>query len=234
MPATCYSVLRGKRIRVTDLSACGEAPAPSTANSMIVSSGFITVQFAPVYKDATEYEQVDADDNLCVNEMGRKQLKRVEFTISFCNVDPELVTLFTGNPVEVDNAGNSVGFRLSEDAAVADFAFELWSGIGNQPCDESGNTPYGYFLLPWATDATLNDHTVENGVTNFEITGRTEHNALWGQGPYNVVRDAGGVPTALDDPILPGEHYLQRFTTLAPPAAVCGLQAMPAAPTLPS
>lgn len=231
MPATCYSILRGKRIRVTALDECGAPNAAMTANSLVTSSGFVTVQYAIVYEEGTDYTQRNADDELCVNERGDDRIKRVEATITLCNVDPDLVTLLTGNPVEVDGAGNNVGFRLDEAADVSNFAFELWSGVAGNPCAGSA-VPYGYFLLPWMHNGTLRDHTVENGVTNLEIFAFTKAGSLWGAGPYNVVASGpGGTPSALEDPITPTQHYLQRYTTVAPPAAMCGLQAMPAAPT---
>jgi hypothetical protein len=95
----------------------------------------------------------------------------------------------------------------------------------------TGST-YGYLLLPHVKNGTLRDFTIENGVTTFEIQGWTSGVSAWGVGPYNVVASgAAGVPSSLDDPILTGDHMLIRTTTVAPPAAVCGLAAMPAAPT---
>ncbi len=231
MPATCWSVVRGKRVRVTTLDPCGTPPDALAEASQVVSSGFISVEYRLVYEDGDEYTQKNADGFLCINDRGDDVLKRVEFTISFCNVDPELLEFMTGNPLEVDGAGNSVGFRVSENATVTDFGFELWSGVPNQPCVE-GEVLYGYFLLPWAHNGTLRDFTVENGPTNFEVQGWTKGGGGWGVGPYNVVASgAAGAPSSLEDPLLAGEHLLARVTTVAPPAAVCGAQAMPAAPT---
>lgn len=233
--AECFSVVRGKRIRATRLDECGAPPDPETEDSQVTSSGFISVAYAMEYEDGDEHIQKNADGELCINDRSCDVFKRVSVTITLCNVDPDLINLLTGNPSEVDAAGENVGFRISENAGCDNFAFELWSGIPSQDCDSEGGRPYGYLLLPYVTNGTVRDITVENGPTTFEVQAWTKGNGDWGQGPYNVVTaEDGTTPTALDDPILNGQHLLLRETLLAPPDATCGYQAMPEAPTTPS
>lgn len=232
MAANCYSVVRGKRVRVTRLTACGAFPAPAATNSLVTSSGFISVQYAMEYEDGDEHIQKNANGDLCINDKACDQFKRVMVTISFCEVDPDLFSLVTGNTLEVDGAGIDVGFRVSENVACSNFALELWSGLDDIECDLTGNQEFGYFLLPYVKNGTLRDFTVENGPTTFEIQGWTESSDGWGVGPYNVVRSgAANVPSSLEDPLTDDDHLLVRVTTVAPPAAVCGFQVMPAAPT---
>lgn len=232
MATNCYSVVRGKRVRVTALDACGAAPAAMTADSLVTSDGFISVQYSPDYEEGDELIQKNADGVLCINDRACDEFKRVMVTISFCNVDPALFSLITGQDVEVDGAGDNVGFRIAEGVTCSNFAFELWSGVGSTDCDVNGNQEYGYFLLPFVKNGTLRDFTVENGPTTFEVQGWTESGSQWDTGPYNVVRSgAGNTPSALEDPISALDHLLVRSTTVAPPAAVCGFQAMPSAPT---
>jgi hypothetical protein len=232
MAANCYSVVRGKRVRVTRLDECGTPPAAMTTNALVTSSCFISVQYTLEYEDGDEHIQKNANGDLCINDKSCDQFKRVMVVISFCEVDPDLFSLLTSNSVEVDAAGNDVGFRVSENTACSNFALELWSGLDDVECDVSGNLEYGYFLLPFVTNGTLRDFTVENGPTTFEINGWTKSSTGWGTGPYNVVRSgAADTPSALEDPITDEDHLLVRVTTVAPPAAVCGYQAMPAAPT---
>lgn len=92
---------------------------------------------------------------------------------------------------------------------------------------------YGYLLVPHLKNGRLNDWTIENGVTTFEVEAWTSGQVGWLKGPYNVVASgAAGVPSELDDAILANDHVLMRTTTVAPPAAVCGYQALPATPTV--
>lgn len=341
MAANSYSVVRGKRVRVTRLNSCGVYPVPTTTNSLVVSSGFISVQYAMDYEDGDEHIQKNANGDLCINDKACDQFKRVMVTISFCEVDPDLFSLVTGATLEVDSSGIDVGFRVSEGVVCSNFALELWAGTDSgegcpltnevQSITEGGSgltsftltatvpgyaagttvsiaasstsaqvqaalegldgidpgdvivtgpagastgpwnvtfigryagtnivqmtaTPtggtgtvtiatvtgggvssgseFGYFLLPYVKNGTLRDFTVENGPTTFEIQGWTESSVNWGSGPYNVVNSgAGGVASALDDPLTALDHLVVRTTTLAPPAASVGYQTMPAAPT---
>lgn len=340
MATNCFSVVRGKRVRVTRVNGCGVYPVPTTTNSLVTSSGFISVQYALDYEDGDEHIQKNANGDLCINDRACDQFKRVMVTISLCEVDPDLFSLVTNNTLEVDSAGNDVGFRVGESVACSDFALELWAGTdGGDGCGltnevqsltEGGagltsftltvtvpgysaattgsiaasstaaqvqtalegvdgidpgdvavtgpagasngpwnvtfqgryaglniiqmtSTPtggtgtltvatvtgggvsqgaeFGYFLLPHVKNGTVRDFTVENGPTTFEIQGWTARNS-WLSGPYNVVASgAGGVPSALDDPLVATDHLISRTTLIPPPAAVCGYQTMPAAPT---
>jgi hypothetical protein len=341
MAASCFGVVRGKRVRVTRLDACGAPPAATTANSLVTSSGFVSVQFSPDYEAGTEIIQKNANGDLCINDKSCDVFKRVNVTISFCNVDPDLFSLVSGNSVEVDGAGNDVGFRVAEALACNQFALELWTGIDGQnacpptnasqsiteggsgltsftltvtvpgysaattgsiaasstaaqvqtalegldgidPGDVSVTGPagasngpwivnfqgryagqaiatmtatptggtgtvtiavvttggvatggnFGYVLLPFIKNGTIRNFTVELGATTFEVQGWTDNGGGWGTGPYNVIpQGAGGVPSALKTAIGANDHMLVRTTSVTPPAAVCGYQAMPSAPT---
>lgn len=232
MAANCYSVVRGKRVRVTRLDACGAPPAAMTTNALVTTSGFVSVAYSLDYEEGDEHIQKNANGDLCINDRSCDVLKRVLVTISFCEVDPDLFALVTANTLEVDGAGNDVGFRVSENVACSNFALELWSGLDDVECDLDGNQEFGYFLLPFVKNGTLRDFTVENGPTTFEIQAWTDASDGWGVGPYNVVRSGpGDTPSSLEDPITSEDHMLVRVTTVAPPAAVCGYQAIPAAPT---
>lgn len=341
MAANCYGVVRGKRVRVTRLDSCGAFPVPTTANSLVTSSGFVSIQYSPDYEAGDEIIQKNADGALCINDRTCDVFKRTNVTISFCNVDPDLFSLITGNSVEVDGSGNDVGFRIAEGVTCNQFALELWTGIDGQnacpatnevqsiteggsgltsftltatlpgysaattgsiaasstaaqvqaalegldaidPGDVSVTGPagasngpwnvtfqgryaglditqmtatptggtgtvtiatvtaggvstggnFGYILLPFVRNGTLRDFTVELGPTNFEVQAWTDNGGNWGVGPYNVIpQGAGGVPSSLKTPIGTNDHMLIRSTSVTPPAAACGYQAMPAAPT---
>lgn len=233
MATNCYNIVRGKIVRVTRLDACGAYPAPAALNAQATSAGYISVAYTLEYEEGTEHLQKNANGDICLLDRAEDKFKRVMVTISFCEVDPSLLELVTGNTLEVDGAGDNVGIRVSRNLPdnAANFALELWSGVGPAPCSEDGQE-YGYFLLPFVKNGTLRDFTIEDGPTTFEVQGWTESGGEWGAGPYNVVASgAGGVPSALEDPLTTDDHLLMRVTTVAPPAAVCGTGVMPAAPT---
>lgn len=128
MAANSFSVVRGKRVRVTRLNSCGAYPVPTTTNSLVTSAGFISVQYALDYEAGDEHIQKNANGDLCINDKSNDLFKRVNVTISFCEVDPDLFSLVTGNTLEVDSAGIDVGFRVSEGVTASAFALELWAG----------------------------------------------------------------------------------------------------------
>lgn len=341
MATSCYNVVRGKKVRVTRLDACGAYPVAGTPDALVISDGYISVQYTLDYEDGDEHIQKNANGDLCIIDRSEDKFKRVMVTISFCAVDPALLEVITGEVTEVDSAGNTVGLRISRNIVddAANFSLELWSGTGGNACagvnevqsiTEGGagltsftltatvpgyiaattasipasttsaaiqaalealdgidpgdvsvtgpagattgpwlvtfqgryagqnivqmtSTPtggtgtvtiatvrggggslaqFGYFLLPLVKNGTLRDFTVENGPTTFEVQGWTEGSGQWLKGPFNVVASgAGGVPSELDDPLTINDHLLLRVTTVAPPAAQCGYQIMPAAPT---
>lgn len=174
MAANCYSIVRGKRVRVTRLDACGAYPVPTTANSLVTSSGFISVAYEMDFEDGDEHIQKNANGDLCINDRSCDQFKRVMVTISFCNVDPDLFSLITGGTLEVDSSGINVGFRISENGTCTNFALELWAGVdGQNPCPPTneivtstvGGTGLTSFTLTFSGQTTTSIAAAATGAT---------------------------------------------------------------------
>lgn len=224
MSTRSMKIVRGKRVRITRLEACGEPPTSGDPCAYVVSKGFVTVTMSPQNETGTELVQLNADGELCINDQAQHNFKRWELSIELCDVDPELVSLLTSVTLETDADGNTVGFRSVAGRIDELFAFELWSGIGDQDCADGEE--YGYMLFPFVNGGTFSDLTIENGVATLTIENAfTKTGGLWGVGPYDVVPDEYGAPAPLGVAIQPGEHHVQRLTTVAPPAATSGCQA---------
>jgi hypothetical protein len=216
MATKCFNVVRGKRVRVTELNSCS---IPVTGGSFVVSEGFVQVEITSELEDGEEYVQKNADGKLCVNLRAPDSLKRLNVTVDWCQIDPDIINLITGSPLEMSGA-DAVGFRIQEGEADVRWALELWTGLGDTTCDD-GVVEYGYLLLPLITGSTVGDVTIENATATFQTTGYTEGNSGWGVGPYDVI----GSPAApLDVAISAIDHALIRTTVVAPPTAVCGAQ----------
>lgn len=226
MATYCYSMVRGRRMRVTVLDECGAPPAEGTPNSMAVTKGFVSVAVEVDVEDGDEFIVKNADGDLCINSRSRDQIKRLNLTMEFCQVDPGLFSAITGVELELDAAPGAdvAGFRLKEGALETNFALEVWSGIPNTECVPGQALPSVYNLFPYVTNGILQGYTIENDAATFEITAWTQGGSGWGVGPYNVIRDGMGNPSPLLVPIDATTHLVQRRTTVAPPAAVCGLQ----------
>jgi hypothetical protein len=223
MATKSMKIVRGKRVRVTRLEDCGTPPTTGDACGYAVSSGFVTVTMSPQNEEGEELLLLNADGELCVNDQSRHNFKRWNLSIELCDVDPEMIALLTKVTLETDADGNTVGFRSVEGRIDEEFAFELWSGIADQDCADGEE--YGYLLFPFVSGGTFADLTIENGVATMTIENAfSKTNGSWDVGPYDVVPDEYGAGAPLGVAIQPGEHHVQRLTTIAPPAVTAGCQ----------
>lgn len=217
---TCFAVVRGKRLRLTELNDCGEVVSGAL---FVVSKGFIQVALTSELEAGDEYIQKNADGELCINERAPDNLKRLNVTVDWCEVDPDALSIATGYPQEIGSSpGDSVGIRINEGIQDARWALEVWTGLGGNKCGPLGQR-YGYMLLPQVTGSALGDVTVGNQTTTFQTTGYTEGFSGWGVGPYDVI-GTPSAPTPLLVPIGDTTHALLRVTDVPPPDVVCGAQ----------
>ena len=224
----CFSPVRGRAMRVTKLDGCGRPVYGD--ESTAVSDGFVSVSFTANSDEGTEINVTNAAGKTCVREVPCPTFLGYGVEIEFCNVDPALFAILTGQEPEYDEEGYAVGFRINSDVLTCDsgFALELWTGVPGVRCsDESGSdaVPGGYLLLPYLQGGIFGDFTIENDAISFTVTGaQTKTGSAWGVGPYDVVR-AGGVPAPLPGPIVSGDHLLVRYTDVAAPPAFCSTPA---------
>jgi hypothetical protein len=219
----CAKPLQGETLRVTLLDECGNPEYGDMAYA--VSDGYVQAVLTPEVEEGEDFFQRGANGEIIISQRGKPSLRWYTVSIQFQEVDPELFTIVTGLQPYLDDAGNTIGFNVTEsDFATANFALELWLGNAEDECPPGDAFPfYGYALLPWVVEgALMEDITVTNGMITFTINGRTRKGTPWGVGPYDVVRDSSGTPQELFTAIPSDTHHLQIWTQLAPPAANCG------------
>lgn len=231
MATQAFPVVKGKRMRVTRVGHCG-LPEAGEASSL-VTKGFITANYTKVTKDAEDLEATNAEGEVCVADRTPPELKWFEVAITMCEVDPEILSFFTDDPVVLDYLDRPVGFRSAKGVKVTGGAgLEIWTGIGGADCevpeDDSALTgagaveSFGYFLTPWIKEATIGDIEIGASVLNLTLTGITGPPTRWGRGPYEVVAsDADNTPSRLLTPMGQEHMHVQR-TTIAPPAVTDG------------
>lgn len=213
-----FSLVRGYAFRATRLDGCGNPVLGE--RSTLATDGIITVGLTANQEQGEAIAVTNAAGRNCILDEPAPKFVNYSVEVAFCGVNPELIGLLTGQPVTYDENGDPVGFRVNSKVAVdkTGFAWEMWSGVPADECDESGESAYGYMLLPFVKGGTLGDFSVENGAINFTVTGaRTRDGSGWGVGPYDVVR-AGGVAAPLADPVTSGDHLITELTTVAPPS----------------
>src|SRR5690348_1604252 len=111
MGGQCFSLVRGRAIRVTKLDGCGRVtPGP---NSVIASEGFISVGLTANTEAGTAISVTNAAGNVCILDEPQPKFTGYTVEVAFCGVDPELVSMMTGNPTVLDANGDlAVGFRV--------------------------------------------------------------------------------------------------------------------------
>lgn len=232
-----FPVVKGTRLRATKVNSCG-LPVSGNAN-YAVTNGWVSLTISPVMQEAEELEQRNAEGRVCVAERTPPERKYYNLTLTLCQVNTCLVSLFNGWEQELDWDGNAVGLRdqrkVESDYGVA---IEVWAG---GKADDDCPTPeddsifasptsgksYGYFLT-FGTEFTLGDIEIAASVANFTLTGITFAGPQWGRGPWNVVAtNASNTPGRLLTPVTDDQHFLLQRTPIAPPDPTPGEECCP-------
>ena len=224
----CLSLVKGRRIRVTSLDNCGRPVYGD--DSQVVSKGFISVAFTANTTESDEINVTNASGEVCVYEAAVTSLVGYGIEIQFCEVDPELFALVTGQPVVLAADGSTViGFDVDTKIGLenSNFALELWAGspTGDACATEGAQGSFGYLLLPFLTGGILGDFTIENGAVTFTLTGaNTKEGNSWGTGPYNVMLNnaATPVPAPMATPVSTSTALRTMIVDVAPPTEECG------------
>jgi len=230
MTSVCQAPIQGTTMRVQTINSCGTPAVGSCVSA--VSTGFVSVEMQDQVESGQEIVVLNAAGQMCVNEKSPTQLKWIDTTITFCNVDPELFGLITGSTLVLNDAASpaAVGFQTrTSNYAAGQFSLEVWTNISGATCVTVGTAslvPYGYFLLPNIVEGRVGDVKIENGAVSFTVAGRTKQGTNWGLGPKNVLAN---MTTAAAEKLLialPSDtHRHLQWTYLAPPAASCGCAA---------
>lgn len=226
MADQCFSMVRGRVMRITRLDGCGRVK--SSGCSAITSEGFVSIAFTANIDEGEEIAVTNASGKTCVRDTPIPRITNYSLVFTFCEVSPELYAMMTGQAVVFDGEGNAVGFRVNTDVDPSDsgFATEVWSNVPGVQCgSESDSGTYGYTLVPFVQGGVIGDFTIENNAVTFTISNATtKSGGSWGVGPYDVVSDTG-TPSPLLTAIGSADHLHVQLTTIAPPAAGCACAA---------
>lgn len=221
MASTSFPMVRGRVMRATKLDGCGRVlPAACGA---IVSDGFVSVELTANIETGDDISVTNAAGRVCVSDPAVPQFNGYGVQVTFCQVNPELYAMMSGQAVVYNGAGDAVGFRVSSDVDASDsgFALEVWSNVPAVACaTEGGAGTYGYTLLPFVQGGVLGDFTIENGAVTFVISNAaTKAGSGWEEGPYDVVLDDEDAASPLLTPIGDSDHLHVQLTEVAPPTS---------------
>src|SRR6188474_2751511 len=201
MTTKCASFVRGRVLRATRLDGCGRPVIGD--DSVVVSKGWTSVAYTANTDEGEEINVTNAAGETCVREPAKPKFLGYTVEITFCNVDPDVFALLTGQRTIVDDVGDVIGFTMDTAVSAGDvnFALEVWAGSpAGDTCDNPGATggTYGYFLLPFVQGGVVGDFTIENAEVTFTISGAaTLDGNRWGTGLYPVLLDVAGDPAFL-------------------------------------
>lgn len=193
MAGTCFSMVRGRVMRATRLDGCGRVKSSGTSN--VTSEGFVSIAFTANIDEGEEITVTNASGKTCVRDTPVPRLSNYTLVITFCEVNPELYAMITGQAVVFNANGEAVGFRVNTDVDPSDsgFALEVWSNVPGVTCGSAiDQGTYGYTLVPFVQGGVLGDFTIENNAVTFTVSNATtKSGGSWGVGPYDVVAAAG-------------------------------------------
>lgn len=223
MASKCFTLVRGRRMRVYRLDFCGRRVYG--ADSQAVSKGFVSIGLTANTTESSEISVEDADGEVIVLEPAEENLAGYGAEIVFRQVDPEMFAIITGQNPYLDYNGDAIGFSVNTKIKAKRFALEVWAGVhGGDACENpEAQGDFGYMLLPHLKGGIVGDITVENGAINFTITGaRSLDGNYWGTGAFPVVLNAASTPALLPTALDRDDHFLAITTGVAPPEVVCG------------
>lgn len=232
-----FPVVKGTKLRATKVNNCG-LPQSGAAN-YVVTDGWVSSTISPVFQEAEELEQRNAEGRTCVLDRTPPERKYYNLTYVFCQVNTCLITLFSSWQQELDWEGDAVGFRdqrrVESDYGVA---LEMWTGgrAANDcpaPTDDDifaqtgTGRDYGYFLT-FGTEFVLGDIEIGAQVSTFTMTGISFAAPQWGRGPWNVVpTDASNTPGRLITPVGDDQQLIVLRTPVEPPENTPGTECCP-------
>lgn len=203
-------------VRVTRVDNCGK---PVTGMHAFVSECVASVAMNVNVDTPDDILYRAANGTLCGVKRGCPTLLGYDLEFNFFQVSPQLVDVLTGQPIVVDNLAEPVGFDSCSVVCQGGFALEFWTELIGQNCTETGAQKYLYTLMPWVTNAYLNDLEIGSDQVTFQVVGSTRAGGQWGTGPYDVVLNgaAPGTPGPLLTPLGATCHRRMQITTVAPP-----------------
>jgi len=212
--AISFPLVRGRTMRVTKTDGCC-GPEFGDDNS-IVTDGFVSVALTANITEAEEITVVNANGKTCVRDTGSATFDGYGVEIVFCEVQPCLFAMITGQPTVTDAGGQIVGFKMNSKITLdsSGFALEVWMGVPGVACEGDAGA-HGYLLLPCLQGGVIGDFTIENAAITFTITGAsTKDGNAWGTGPYADM----ALPVPLDE----DDHLYVVFTVSDPPSETDG------------
>ena len=171
--------IKGYRMRLTALDACGAPLDVDDSCRTVVTDGFIAVTVSGQFREGRTYESENIWGSLCINDREPGRLVRATVSVALCDVNPDVLSVMQAADPVLHNA-EGIGVSFSTDRKWEGFALEVWTrAVGT--CNG-----WGYFSLPFCRGARMSTGPT---ITNSVLTVAAEADVLpapadWGTTPY--------------------------------------------------
>lgn len=208
MGTSCYAMVRGSGIRLTDLDRTGRYDDLNIRYA--TSKSVVSIQINEVTDGGGNELIRNDEDEPRLHFVTNESMVRYDADINFLRCDPQILQLMTGVPIAYNASGDIVGFDRTTRLPAKAFAMEVWSKLTGFPCvadaiaagfgeasfgeadfgdglEILNRKPYGYTLFPFLKGGTIGGFTFANGLVSFNVKGvRTQRGSKWGYGPYDL------------------------------------------------
>lgn len=212
MADDCLPQVHAIRMRLANLGPDG-VPLPGAEN-LYVSDAITTLTLGSEIADASEIEERNGADEICVAYQGDPSLKWGTVSLQICTPDPYLeAMLSTGTVIDL-GSGVPAGFAYPAIGPLRSdgISIELWTRRINNG-DMDPDYPYGWWVLPKIKRLRMADREFGNASIKPSYEGKAYENVNWFDGPLN------DWPASSD-------RYAQWVPTATVPDAQCGPQAL--------
>lgn len=214
--STCVVPIKGTHFRIVALDVCGN-PVTGTGGLVATTSSFVSVESTEEYEDGEEFFERTASGQPCVNQKDDPTLKRINLTISMCEINTSMQAyILSARELTTGTPTTGTGFAIAEGQPQNRFSLEVWQEVaGAGACDASGAQRFIYNAWPNVGAVQKQAYMIELGRSTLEVTAETRGaSANW-----DTLVGAPWLPPA--EFIDTDEHYVWNVTTTPPPTASC-------------
>jgi hypothetical protein len=208
----CAGQAQACLIRVARLDTDG-SPLAGVSN-MYVSSGLISMEWAPDVATGDELEAIDGCGNECLYYRAPDRVRKLDLTLTMCAPEPELMEMLGGGTLHA-LTGVVTGYGIPGSGTVGegvdDVSIELWQNI----IVDGSIAGQARYVFPRTRNWHRTGSTHQNDILDVSLEGFGVNAGLWVNGPGDDWDLLSDEPVALYD-------WAIETQTLPTPA--CGAQ----------
>lgn len=210
----CPKSIKACALRITRQDECNIALDPLTANSRVLTSGFMELNLSPDVESGEDITMKNACGEICIRDKDCDRLKGFDVELKLCGVPLTVIEMLIDATLLEDGDGNIVGasMRNAKIAACENSKMlELWSKNSGAVCTPGGAGNDQPLWIQWVLPLTRNweisgGMNFTTGALEVTISGYAENNPNWFPsfpGPTFPAYDEDGHPVDAAPCILP-------------------------------